>query len=509
MAPNTKLAKSLESLKIIQDTIGTVFESSYLPANDRRILSSQGFIEPIIKGWHFISNPEKNLQQGDTSLWYSNFWLFISKYIKKRFGEDYIVNPDDSLLLHTGSTVIPQQLIVATKANGNMNLTLPTNIKVIIYSDKNIPENATIINGMRTYTLEHALCKISPAFYKSNPTEVEIAFGLIHEPSKLLNILLSDVRMEASAGRIIGALRFLKREQDANRIKSTLIASLFTIRETNPFEISTPTIHFSREKSPYTMRIRSMWKKYKEDVVLAFKDVSPSSITKDAYLANMQEIYTSDAYHSLSIEGYKVTDELINRVANLNWNPEKTEEDMQSRNALAARGYYQAFEKVKKTVEKIFDSNNPSEILKNDFHEWYTQLFAPSVTAGIIKPYALAGYRNHQVIIQNSAHSPLPHYAISDAIDAFFELMSEETNACVRAVLGHFIFAFIHPYPDGNGRISRFIMNTMLSSGQYPWTIIKVEDRDEYMKSLESASVYGDIKPFAFFIARRVKNALK
>ena len=82
MAPNTKLAKSLESLKIIQDTIGTVFESSYLPANDRRILSSQGFIEPIIKGWHFISNPEKNLQQGDTTLWYSNFWLFISKYLE-------------------------------------------------------------------------------------------------------------------------------------------------------------------------------------------------------------------------------------------------------------------------------------------------------------------------------------------------------------------------------------------------------------------------------------------
>ncbi len=33
MAPNTKLAKSLESLKIIQDTIGTVFESSYLPGD--------------------------------------------------------------------------------------------------------------------------------------------------------------------------------------------------------------------------------------------------------------------------------------------------------------------------------------------------------------------------------------------------------------------------------------------------------------------------------------------
>ena len=51
------------------------------------------------------------------------------------------------------------------------------------------------------------------------------------------------------------------------------------------------------------------------------------------------------------------------------------------------------------------------------------------------------------------------------------------------------IFVFVHPYMDGNARMGRFLMNTMLASGGYPWTVIPVESRDEYMQSLEKASI--------------------
>ncbi len=90
-----------------------------------------------------------------------------------------------------------------------------------------------------------------------------------------------------------------------------------------------------------------------------------------------------------------------------------------------------------------------------------------------------------------------------------FKLLQNEEEASVRAVLGHFIFVFIHPYMDGNGRIGRFLMNVMLASGGYPWTVIPVEKRDDYMKALEAASVDQDISKFAGFIGWLVNEGLK
>ena len=90
----------------------------------------------------------------------------------------------------------------------------------------------------------------------------------------------------------------------------------------------------------------------------------------------------------------------------------------------------------------------------------------------------------------------------------FFELLANEPEASVRAVLGHFIFVFIHPYMDGNGRMGRFLMNAMLASGGYPWTVIPVEKRDEYMKALERASTEQDVSSFSQFISYLVKQGM-
>jgi Fic family protein len=86
-----------------------------------------------------------------------------------------------------------------------------------------------------------------------------------------------------------------------------------------------------------------------------------------------------------------------------------------------------------------------------------------------------------------------------------FELLENESEPAVRAVLGHWLFGYIHPYPDGNGRIARFLMNVMLSSGGYAWTVIRAEDRNAYLGALDSASIDMDIKPFSRFVADRAR----
>ena len=89
-----------------------------------------------------------------------------------------------------------------------------------------------------------------------------------------------------------------------------------------------------------------------------------------------------------------------------------------------------------------------------------------------------------------------------------FDLLREESHAGVRVVLGHFVFVYIHPYMDGNGRSGRFLMNLMMASGGYPWTVVPVDHRKIYMEALEKASVGGDIVPFTDFLAGLVKKGL-
>ena len=148
-------------------------------------------------------------------------------------------------------------------------------------------------------------------------------------------------------------------------------------------------------------------------------------------------------------------------------------------------------------------------LFRSNHGDWYRELFAPSVTAGLLKPADLAGYRNNQVYIKGSMHTPLSPEAVRDAMPALFDLLKEESEASVRAVLGHFIFVYIHPYMDGNGRIGRFLFNVMLASGGYSWTTIPVEQRDDYMAALEQASVNGDITAFAQFLGGLVKKGYK
>jgi len=199
---------------------------------------------------------------------------------------------------------------------------------------------------------------------------------------------------------------------------------------------------------------------------------------------------------------------LIERVCSGDWNPDENENDREHRNALNARGYWQAYQVVRESVRKVLEGENPGEVSDDDNGDWYREMFGPSVTAGLQRTADLAGYRNGQVHIRRSMHVPPRYEAVRDCMPAFFDLLREEAEPSVRVVLGHFVFVYIHPYMDGNGRMGRFLMNVMLAAGGYPWTVIPFEKRDDYMEALESGSVKQDIELFAGLLGHLVSESL-
>ena len=506
-APSEKLAQSLEMLRKLQSSTGAAaIRSRDLTRTHRERLLANGFLQEVMKGWYIPSRPDE--VKGESTAWYASFWRFSAVYLEERFARNWCLSPEQSLSLHAGNWTVPRQLVVRSPKARNKVTKLPHGTSLLdLRAALPAAGDGEEKEGLRVFSLESALIECSPNYFSRNATDVRAALATIRDASGLLARLLEGGH-STIAGRLAGAFRNSGRDRIADDITKTMSAAGYDVRENDPFTDKPSFALPARETSPYVNRIRLLWQKMREPVIERFPKAPGLPRNIGAYMKRVGEAYVTDAYHSLSIEGYRVSTELIERVRGGKWNPEKNEEDRQQRNAMAARGYWQAYQAVQKSVGRVLHGDNPGLVADEDHGTWYREMFAPSVTAGLLKPADLAGYRNGQVYIRRSMHVPLNREAVRDAMPAFFELLREETNPAVRVVLGHFVFVYIHPYMDGNGRMGRFLMNLMLASGGYPWTVIPVGDRTIYMEALEKASVGEDIVPFTKLLAGLVEKGL-
>jgi Fic family protein len=62
---------------------------------------------------------------------------------------------------------------------------------------------------------------------------------------------------------------------------------------------------------------------------------------------------------------------------------------------------------------------------------------------------------------------------------------------------------------DGNGRIGRFLMNTQLASGGYPWTIVHLNNRSQYITTLENTHLNFDMTAFTCFIKAEMEAGVE
>jgi hypothetical protein len=501
--PAQALADSLALLKSRQDAGHVALVARDLPRAHRERLLRNGLIREVMKGWYVSARPDE--QSGDSTSWYAAFWPFCAAYLEHRFGAAWCVSPEQSISLHVGNRNAPRQLLVRSPKGGNKPTALLHGTSLFDLRLALPPtQDREWVEGVRVYGLAAALIACPPSHYASRPDELRAALAMVREPSELLQRLLKGGHTVV-AGRLAGAFRNIGRTRIADEILAAMIAAGYRCAASDPFEEGAPVIFGARETSPYVNRLRLDWARMREDVLRHFPSPPGMAKTGAAYLKQVDGIYANDAYNSLSIEGYRVGPELIERVRSGRWNPEAHRDDEAHRNALAARGYWQAFQAVRRSLARVLAGDNAGTVADGDHAGWYRELFGSSVAAGLLAPADLAGYRSGPVYIRRSMHTPPNRDAVRELMPTLFELLAAEPSAAVRVVLGHFQFVYVHPYLDGNGRMGRFLMNVMAASGGYPWIVVPLARREIYMTSLEIASVDGDIVPFTRFLGSLVK----
>ncbi len=509
-APREKTAASLEILRALQAGGRRVFAGAELTRVHRDRLVRTGYLQRVIGGWLISTNP--TAEPGDSTPWLTAFWEFCGAYCEKRFGAEWHLSPEQSLALHVETSVIPTQVLVFSPKGQNNRIDLLHGTSLLDLRERTppLPEDLERREGLRLYTLDAALTRVPEAFFTGQPLEAELALNRLRDVSGVLRILLRGGH-SVVAGRLAGALRRIGRAAFAEEIIVTMRAAGHQVTETDPFA-ETPWIGqrvVAAGEAPISGRLHGLWARTRDAILEIVPRAPGRPVDIAAYLATVDEVYATDAYHSLSIEGYQVSAELIERVRSGAWRPEQNEADRESRNAMAARGYWQAFTAVKRSVTAILEGAPAAGRVQEDHGEWYRELFQPSVAVGLLAPAALAGYRNDFVFLKTSRYVPPRWEAVRDAMPTLFELLVAEQEPAVRAVLGHWLIGYIHPYMDGNGRIARFVMNAMLAEGGYPWVVIRLEQRSRYLAALDRASLELDIRPFAELVADGVRGATR
>jgi len=187
------------------------------------------------------------------------------------------------------------------------------------------------------------------------------------------------------------------------------------------------------------------------------------------------------------------------------WDPAHDSGDRRNRDALAARGYWQSFQLVKKRSGEVIAGENAAALVR------------PCTTTGIASCPAL----RHRWPARSGSIGRIPEHtgvsarialrsrdgAVRDAMPAFFNLLEKERSLrCARCWA--LLFGYIHR--TGRERPHGSLSDECHAGfGRFPWTVIRIRDRKSYLGALDRASIEMDIHPFANFIDHRVQWRLE
>jgi len=137
---------------------------------------------------------------------------------------------------------------------------------------------------------------------------------------------------------------------------------------------------------------------------------------------------------------------------------------------------------------------------------WHKRLFEAT------KPDIAGKLRQHQVLIAGSKFIPPLHVEVYPLLRQFFgwyEKNKRNLHPVELAATVHLKFVTIHPFSDGNGRLSRLMMNFVLKRYVFPMLNISYRDRRSYYNALERAQIKGQDSVFLQWFYRRYMKEQK
>ncbi len=132
--------------------------------------------------------------------------------------------------------------------------------------------------------------------------------------------------------------------------------------------------------------------------------------------------------------------------------------------------------------------------------DWHWKLFHQT------KKDIAGKIRKYQVAIGGSRFMPPSPVEVVPMLTEFFEWYNKDKNKLhpvKLAAIAHLKFVTIHPFGDGNGRVSRLIMNFILNKKDYPMMDISYEGRNSYYNSLERSQMRKEERIFLQWFAKR------
>jgi hypothetical protein len=213
-----------------------------------------------------------------------------------------------------------------------MNLLFGTALYYLKQAEMPPAANVSVKDGLRLFSPAAALVKAPEAFFTRNPIETQVVLAGIRDASDGLHHLLNGGR-SAKAGQIAGAFRRIGRPRIADEIVKTMKSAGYDVRESDPFAPEQSISVLPAATAPIVGCMQAMWESMRGVVVETLPKAPGLPRNRKKYLRFLDDIYKSDAYHSLSIEGYSVTPALIERVQGRDWHPDGHDDHRQSRDA--------------------------------------------------------------------------------------------------------------------------------------------------------------------------------